>query len=250
LSFVLDKLAVALISPLGTALVLALFGLFLGLRAYRRGAFALGLFGALWLAVWSTPVASNWVRLNLENEYPLKAVDQLPEADAIVLLGGALGYPESGARYPNLYETADRVWHAARIYRAGKAPVIVCSGGGDKKLDIAPEALAMREFLRDLGVPEKALLIEGESLNTRENARFTAQILEPLGAKRILLVTSALHMRRAVALFEAQGFQVIPAATDHEAQLRFNWQDWIPNAGSLEGSARGIKEIVARAVGR
>jgi uncharacterized SAM-binding protein YcdF (DUF218 family) len=92
------------------------------------------------------------------------------------------------------------------------------------------------------------MLLEEDSRNTRENARFTAQRLRP--GSRILLVTSALHMRRAAALFESQGFLVTPAPTDHEARTRFSTVDWLPDAEALDGSARAFKEILGRAASR
>jgi uncharacterized SAM-binding protein YcdF (DUF218 family) len=108
----------------------------------------------------------------------------------------------------------------------------------------------MRKFMSALGVPTEAMVLEGLSSNTRQNAQFTADILFPQGIKKIILVTSALHMRRAVASFEKQGFTVIPAATDYEARTRFDWTGFLPDASALDGSARAIKEIVGRISGR
>jgi uncharacterized SAM-binding protein YcdF (DUF218 family) len=108
----------------------------------------------------------------------------------------------------------------------------------------------MRTFMSELGVPTEAMVLEGLSSNTRQNAQFTADILFPQGINKIILVTSALHMRRAVASFEKQGFTVIPAATDHEVRSRFDWTSFLPSASALDGSGRAIKEIVGRAAGR
>jgi uncharacterized SAM-binding protein YcdF (DUF218 family) len=141
------------------------------------------------------------------------------------------------------------VWHGARLYHAGKAPRVIVSGGTDARRDDRPEAQAMQVFLRDLGVPASALLLEDRSINTRENARYTAALLQPRGQRHVLLVTSALHMRRAVALFEAEGLKVTPAATDHEAQSPPAWL-WLPEGGALYGSGRAMKELVARWTGR
>ena len=79
---------------------------------------------------------------------------------------------------------------------------------------------------------------------------FTADILARRGINRILLVTSALHMPRSLALFEAQGLEVIPAATDHEVTPLPGWRKWLPDTAALDGSSRAIKEIVGRLVGR
>jgi uncharacterized SAM-binding protein YcdF (DUF218 family) len=152
--------------------------------------------------------------------------------------------------YPDLKAAGDRVWHAARLYRAGKAPLIVLSGGTVNPGEM-PEALAMRQFLGDLGVPASALLLESRSQTTTENAADTARLLQQRGIRTILLVTSALHMRRARGLFERAGLQVIPAPTDYEVVHR-PWRvlDVVPDTEALDGSARAIKEIVGRLAGR
>ena len=93
-------------------------------------------------------------------------------------------------------------------------------------------------------------MLEERSRNTSQNAVFTADILARRGIDRILLVTSAIHMPRSKALFEAQGLEVIPAATDHEVQAIPGWRNWLPSTDALDGSSRAIKEIVGRLVGR
>ncbi len=75
----------------------------------------------------------------------------------------------------------------------------------------------MQAFLLDLGVPASAMLLEDRRLTTGENARLTAALLRPQGVDTVILVTSALHMRRARAEFELAGLKVIPAPTDFES---------------------------------
>lgn len=107
-------------------------------------------------------------------------------------------------------------------------------------------------FLNDLGVPDNALLLEGESRTTRQNAAFTAAILRARGLERIILVTSASHMPRALALFEGQGLQVTPASADHRTMAGHSQQPvlrWLPDPDALGASSRALKEIVGRQVG-
>ncbi len=94
-----------------------------------------------------------------------------------MVLGGAME-PAIPPRfpYPNLGAAADRVWEAARLYHAGKAPLIIASGGrlpwlGQK----TPEAVAMRQFLEALGVPADAVVLESHSRTTHQNAVDTAE---------------------------------------------------------------------------
>jgi uncharacterized SAM-binding protein YcdF (DUF218 family) len=169
----------------------------------------------------------------------------------MVVLGGAVEGPVAPWRpYPDLHASADRMWHAARLYRAGKAPLIVLSGGTVRPGE-APEAQVMRQFLVDMGVPANTMLLESQSTTTTENAADTARLLRPRGIRQILLVTSALHMQRARGLFERAGFEVVPAPTDYEVVERpFRLLDVVPDTEALDGSSRALKEIIGRLGGR
>ncbi len=197
--------------------------------------------------LWSTPVVSNALRVALEAPYPATPVADVPPAQAIVVLGGGISPPGQGQPMPNLEKAADRIWHAARLYRAGKAPVLVLSGGTGAMAEATSEAEAMKQLLMEWQLPQGALLLEEHSRNTEENASMTQALLQPLGIRRVLLVTSALHMARAQAHFEAAGLEVIPAPTDHEGQITAHWpwwMRWLPSTDALDGSARGLKEWV------
>lgn len=250
----LSRIVTAVVSPLGTALLLGMVALVLArarTSGWRRAGMMAGILALAWLWLWSLPVASFWLRSRLEDQAGPRTIEALPSAAAIVVLGGAV----EGARppwrpYPDLRSAADRVWHAARLYRAGKAPLLVLSGGTTHEGE-QPEADAMRRLLIDLNVPASAMLLEDRSTTTTENAADTARLLQARGVRRILLVTSALHMRRARGLFERAGFDVVPAPTDYEVSHRaFTARDLLPDAEALGGSARAIKEIVGRLGGR
>jgi len=253
----MDKVFTALLSPLGTALALMVLAAGLGWsaagrRRWTRAAWTLGAAAWLWLGVWSLPVASHALRRAVEAPYPPVPVQALEKAQAIVVLGGGIRPAEVAGQPPDLGQAADRMWHAARLFHAGKAPLVVLSGGHSPQDSAESEAQAMQRFMVDLGVPAAAMRLEERSRNTRQNAQFTAEMLRAQGVQHVLLVTSALHMRRARALFEAQGLTVTPAATDHEARTRFSApaETWLPNTDALDGSARAMKELVGAWVGR
>lgn len=246
----LDKIAIALISPLGTALILGAMALILVGFRKRRWAWMLGTTALVWLLAWSLPVASNRLQKMVEMDYPPVPIEALPHAQALVVLGGCVRPAEVDGPGPDLSRASDRLWHTARVYHAGKAPLVVLSGGSRPEICATSEAEAMRQHLLDLGVPTGATLLEEHSRNTRQNASFTADILRERGVTHILLVTSALHMRRAIGQFQAQGLTVTPAATDHEARSHFDWEDWLPDAHALDASARTLKEIIGVAAGR
>ena len=248
--FVVSKLAIALISPLGASLFGGSLAVVLALWGRRRLAITLGVLALLWLWFWSLPAASNWVRGYLEDQHPPMAIQDVARAEAIVVLGGGVSPASIGGLYPGLESGADRVWHAARLFHASKAPLVLLTGGSDPSHSAASEAEVMGQFMRDLGVPGQALVLENQSRNTSQNAEYSAEILAGQGINRIVLVTSAYHMPRAKGLFEAQGLEVIPVATDHEVLSRPLWRNLLPETRALDGSNRAIKEIVGRLVGR
>jgi uncharacterized SAM-binding protein YcdF (DUF218 family) len=248
--YIFSKFAIALISPLGASLFLGMMALLFAGLARRRLAVLLGVMAVGWLGLWSLPVASDWLRASLEDQFPPVAVEVLPKAEAIVVLGGGVTPPAVGRRVPDLSDRADRVWHGVRLFHAGKAPLVLLSGGSDPAFSAMTEAQAMRQVMLALGVPDKAMALEGQSRNTSQNAGFSAVMLADRGIERILLVTSALHMPRAVARFEEAGLTVIAAATDHVVMPEPVWRAWLPRTDALDGSARAMKEWVGVWVGR
>lgn len=240
-----SKILTALALPLGSAALLAAAAL-AALLIRRTGlAAALLMAGALWVGVWATPAVADWLCGTLEQRFPPVAAASLPQADAIVVLGGGMEVAYPPRLHPDLNAGADRVWHAARLYHAGRAPRVVVSGGGlPWRRAMQSEAQAMQALLERLGVPPEAILREGASSNTRDNARESARLLARHGLGSVLLVTSAQHMPRALASFRAAGVEAVAAATDHEvveAGPR-TLLHYLPSAAALECSSRALKE--------
>ena len=120
---------------------------------------------------------------------------------------------------------------------------------------ISSPASEMAELMKMFDVPDDALIIQDRSVNTAEEAEEDAKILRESGCNKIILVSSATHMRRAVALFEKQGLEVIPAPTD----FSFSDQEWenllrfdlatsytflIPTIGNMEALQGAFKEYL------
>jgi len=169
-----------------------------------------------------------------------------------VVLGGAVGVGEGPGVEADLKDTSDRVLHAARLYHAGKAPVIITVSALIVCEDPwKSEAIAIGWFLNELGVHENAIISETGSMNTYQDALKTKRVLAAKGFSRILLVTSAGHMRRALATFHSAGIDAIPSPTDHEilncrkspsGNEKFNILGFLPDAEALADSTKAIKE--------
>lgn len=127
--------------------------------------------------------------------------------DALVVLG----CPVTAGRL--LPPAARRVARAAQAYRDGLAPYVVASGGGCWDGTVEADEFA-RELMAE-GVPERALLLERHSRNTRQNAAFTAKLLRPLGLSRVGVVSCDWHLPRALLCFARAGLDAhpVPAAS-------------------------------------
>lgn len=210
--FLLKKILAALILPPAGPILLALFGLWL-LRAksrrWQHGGAALATLSLLGLLVLSLPVVGNALMAPLEPHPPI-APEQLRRVQAIVILGGGSYFaaPEYGGDTVSHY-TLERLRYGARLGRESSLPVLVTGGapfGG------RAEAESMREALeRDFGI--KVRSVESAARDTAENARLSAPLLKAAGVTRIALVSHGWHLPRAIALFRAQGFEVVPAPT-------------------------------------
>lgn len=229
--------------PLSQGLLLLLFALVMILLDRRRSGICALLIGTTWLYISSTAVFADYLMASLEDEFRPKALSVLPSAQAIVLLGGAVRGDTHLSSMGDLNAHADRLVHAVSLYKAGKAPLILVSGGG------APgdrtEAEIMKQTLEVMGVPARVIMRENQSRDTHDNAIYSAILLSGKGINKILLVTSAFHMARAVPLFEAQGLQVIPAPTDYQRLVGGRGLPrWLPSVSSLYRTTTALHEYV------
>ncbi len=250
--------------PLGlAALLLAVVvaaDLWGGRRTWRTGLTAAALL-LLWLGG-NHGVAHGLIG-GLERKF---AVVEAPQAEVIVVLGGATRPPFPPRPLPEVSEEGDRLIYAAELYRMGAAPRILVSGGRIGWLrgggPEETEAADMTALLTRLGVPETAIWQEPLAENTYENALYSRALLAEKGIDRVILVTSAFHMPRAVAVFEKQGFEVIPAPTDFFTagsavdvttapdQLAARIYYFLPQSEQLEITTIALKEYLGRVIYR
>ncbi|MEY4673438.1 MAG: hypothetical protein RL148_1222 [Planctomycetota bacterium] len=214
----------------GTALVL--LGLALRRWMPRVGSlFAWA--GALLLLVLSLPVTGGTLMATLQHDAALPAEGPLPAAEAIVVVsaesdtaGAEFGGPTVG-RF-----TLQRVRYAAALHRRTGLPVL--TSGGVPARDVEPIAESMaRTMEQELGATVRWR--ENRSADTWENARFSADLLREAGVRRILLVTHAFHMPRALHCFRAQGLEVVAAPTAFRGPA---WED----LRSLKPSWSGMRD--------
>ncbi len=260
----LSKLIPPFIYPLGLGCFLVLLALFLRRKPrLQRSALILAL-----VLVWggSTRFAAFSLARSLEWRYrtPPELANRVPGAAPVTTIMVLLGGGTEPQEYPRPTVELDnsRVIYAAYLYKQGVSKYILLSGGTIDFLGgSGSPAAEMQTLLELMGVPAEALWLEDTSRNTYENAVNSRQMIEArvLAAgeqkQRIVLVTSAMHMPRSVALYQHQGFQVIPAPTDYTVtQLSWNqlWEfnlttqifNLMPTASNLATTTNAIKEYL------
>jgi uncharacterized SAM-binding protein YcdF (DUF218 family) len=142
---------------------------------------------------------------------------------------------------------AARVLEAARIFHLLDGPWIVSSGGAPDGRDMIPESEIMRRELLELGVLDSMILLESESRVTRDEAVLSAQILRQRGIMSCIVVTSDVHMRRALATFKRAGLNAVPAVAVDPIAFERRSRTWLPTQQALEFSQEVIHEYVGLA---
>lgn len=237
---------ISLIVPLNLCVFLIISGAVLILLRKRKTGVFLCLSGISWVLLWSLPITSLILGGILENRYPHRSIDSIPTAQAIVVLGGNTANNRENwfQELSDNPSTHSRIDTASELYHAQKAPKIIVSGGA--LAGEVSEAKGMAAKLVSKGVPKSTILLENNSKTTHENAEFTANELIHNEIKSIILVTSALHTPRSMAVFDRYNLEVTPAPNPPQITIPDDpgFLLLLPNARALESSRSIIKEYL------
>ncbi|MBR3924800.1 MAG: YdcF family protein [Kiritimatiellae bacterium] len=235
--YYINKIVGFLVSPIGGAIAGGVLALLCAKRGRLRAVKWIGGITVAWLWLWMTPIMTWVVGVPLEREFlvdgKVPTVESFPEADVIVLLGGSMGIETNMSSYAEMATSADRVWQAARLFKVGKASEIIATGDYAKDTTLP--------LLKDFGMGEESVSfldartteeeakglwelfsrverVEGEEGSRKERKERKDDSRVEGGEGKILLVTSAWHMKRARLMFEkyAPGIEVVCAPADFE----------------------------------
>lgn len=176
-------------------------------------------------------------------------IEDVQHYDCAVVLGGMAEYDNSHQRL-SIRRGGDRIWQAINLYHLGKVDKILISGSNGFLVDeTLNEAVQFKEVLIQNGIPASDILVEDQSKNTYENAVESKKVIDAHPEiNTVLLVTSALHMRRAKGCFEAAGFEKMGCfTTDHYTGEKrgYSVDQWlIPNASNLNSWENLIHEWI------
>lgn len=252
--FMLKKIVALFLYPFSLGLEILILGVFFlwATRNPRRGKILVTL-GTVFLLLLSLPFIASQLLTPLERRYPALlhpetvSWGQMSQTSPrwIVVLGGG---HVSDLRLPANSQINEgalaRVVEGVRLYKAIPGSKLLLSGG--RVFDPVPEARLMARIAVLLGVEPQDIRLE---TNSRDTAQEAENIAKMIGKEKFILVTSAAHMPRALALFKKRNLEPIPAPTDYLARVgqRPSPDEFFPGAASLEEARVAMHEYLGLA---
>jgi uncharacterized SAM-binding protein YcdF (DUF218 family) len=238
--FILKKIFTSIFLPLGFVIILLLLsGVFMKkkLRIYA-------IILAVFIYVLSiNPTAELFIR-PLEDAYRPASLAEVATCDVYVVLGGGINenVPDIDGKGALSAYALSRVTTAYRLYMRDKKPIIFTGG---KIFNRAPEAEIAKRFLISLGVPPHHIITEEKSTDTYENAQYVKEIADKHQFKKIVLITSAFHMKRSYLLFNKRFQEIVPYPADYwTSRGSYDVLNFLPNAWSLALVESAMKEYL------
>ncbi|GAB2705635.1 hypothetical protein GCM10027037_34410 [Mucilaginibacter koreensis] len=240
MSFILSKLLLFLLHPFLWVLALAGFSLFVKNQFLKKRS---RIAAVIVLIVFSNPFLLN--RVARWWDYPRPQLSPTQKYSCVIVLGGFVSEDAQGKGFFN--NASDRFIQGLRLQSAGRAGHILITGGNASLMpDGFTEGGWIVNELKALHVPDSAVIIEQQARNTQENARYSKALLQKAHLPPpYLLVTSAFHMRRALATFGHEHLEVVPYACNFGGGADgVSMDDFIPNAGVMDGWTTYFKELI------
>ena len=236
-----------LFSPLSWALLLALL-LACGWRRFGRLASAALLAGEFAMVVAMTPLGANALVWLVESRVPAENSCAAPAPTTIVVLAAGFEREPADARDLAALEPDGirRSLTGVALWRSMPDATLVLAGGGEYAIS---ESAVLQEFVQQLGVPAQNIRIESRSHTTWENAQQLRRMAAELPS-RIWLVSSALHLPRALVAFRAAGFDACVVASDRRYIPPGGIGYYMPQSSALRKAEAALHELIGEGVYR
>jgi uncharacterized SAM-binding protein YcdF (DUF218 family) len=225
MGFFLKKLLATLLMPMSIGMLLLIIGLWLLFRQKIKAARIVLSAGVVWLALFSYSPVTYALLAPLEHAYP--KLEKVPEGVThLLILGGGM---------------EERGWELLRLYHSMEEGIVVTSGyEGNRKV---ADAVRTADTFKKLGIPAKKILVHDDPRDTKEEA---VMMKELLGEEPFVLVTSASHMPRAMALFKKEGLNPIAAPADLKTENEFRVFSFV-GVENLQNSTLAVHEYIGLA---
>jgi uncharacterized SAM-binding protein YcdF (DUF218 family) len=236
----MHKILPMLFSPIMLVISLLLVGVIMKSKK-------ISFFGIFILIFFSLPVVSNKLTHYLEIDYKPILYSEIKQADAIVVLSGMLGAIKTKNGYK--YEfggSVDRFISGINLFKNKKANFLIFTRGQVPWSVGIPEGEYLKKMAINYGVPDENIILTENVENTDQEAKAVKKLFPDKNIK-LILVTSAHHMTRAINVFKAADLNVIAYPVDFKNNLKkFTLMDLIPSASSLNKSSYFIREMIGR----
>lgn len=250
-TYFISKLLPLIFSPLGFIIILLLI-----FFIYKKNKFFYS--ALIFLFIFSNGIVSDGLWRFLEHPWKRLDYSDVDSADGIVVLSGG-GIRPAGSSKINEWSDPDRFFAGINLYKANKANKLIFTGGASPlNASRPPEGDLYFNEAVSMGIPRKDIFSTNLVFNTLQEAKAIKKLLHQelnSNQSKIILVTSAFHMKRAKRVFEREGINVIPYPVDFKTRkgnfraLR-NPLKWMPNATYLNMSSMAIREIIGRIIYR
>jgi len=246
--FYFEKFLSAFLTPPGIIIVILLITGIISLKkalaTYQKILAYIVVLTTLFLYLLSTGVGTILYVKPLEQAYSPPSLDLLQDHDAIVVLGGGIilgnGEVELGPH------TLKRLLKGFELYKKLDKPIVL-TGGSPLGRDSLTEAEVMATVLEEWGVDYKDIIIDKSARTTAENALQVSEIFRAKRWAKVILVTSAVHMKRAIDTFQRNAISVSAYPTDYLYDYAsLSWVDFLPGKDALEANISGIHEFIGQ----
>lgn len=238
-------------TPIVWVLIFLVFGLILTGKLRRKPGLGIGwyflVFATCILYLLSIKPVSNILVYSLECQYQPPSLEVLEEVDIMVVLGGGVMSSGGFRRYPEASGTTYfRIFNGVKVFQQSGAKVLVLSGAGEQR-NGETSAEVVKDIAIALGISEDKIITEGKSHNTMDHAIELAKLFPPEERMRIGVVTSALHIPRAVQAFSKKipPNAVVPIPVGYiYSPLKYSFENLIPHSDAFSTSSYAIHEWV------
>ena len=236
----IHKILPLLFSPLIIIIGLIVFSLITNSKK-------IGLLGIFILLFCSIPIVSDKLIAYLESNYKLNQISEVQEADAIVVLSGMVKVIKNKNNLDYEWEeSVDRIFAGIELFKENKSQTLILTRGKLPWSAGIPEGEYLREVAIKFGVPEKNILLTENVENTDQEAKAIKKLFS-INNPKVILVTSAFHMPRALTVFEAAGIDIVAFPVDFQSrESKLTFMSFIPSANSLSGTSFFVREMIGR----
>jgi len=200
------------------------------------------------LIITSSPILSHQIAAYLDGPEQKKSVEDMDVADSIVVLSGMIVPIKTKQGITYEWADPDRFFGGIELIKAGKAKNIIFTGGiMPWQKNTKPEGYILAKFAEEFGIPRAQIIVTGDVENTSDEAKVVMEILKKNNTNKIILVTSAFHMPRAVNLFRKENIEVQVFPVDYKAGISdTTLMDFLPSAYAFYMFQFSLRELIGR----